>query len=138
MPQQLGEYIRLVASLDESLWEQLQGAIHWYGLAVATGDAAVGYLSAWIGLEYLGKLLNQHWHQLGAKVSCNICGNVSGEDRNRGKAGIEHALGLAARKQLWDISSMDINLGTLLQSELQPHVTFKDAETLGESSRSRL
>ncbi len=130
LPQQLGEYVRLVALMDESLREQLQGAIHWYGLAVASGDPAVGYLSAWIGLEYLGALLSEHWHPLGVKVSCNTCGNASGKDRARGNAGIEHALGLAARRQLWDTSSMDTQLRTLLESELQVAVTFNDAETL--------
>lgn len=71
---------------------QLALAARWYGTSVGAQDPLDGYLSVWIGLETIGRILGARAHSSGSKAPCKVCGNNPGAKRNSGEAGIEHAV----------------------------------------------
>ena len=86
---QFDQYIESFSS-DAATRHQLQAAIHWYGICVSAGDPMVSYVAAWTGLESIGTIIHQMAHPNGQRAHCKTCGNISGEDRDRKKAGIDH------------------------------------------------
>ena len=78
--------------LDQPTAYRIELAGRWYGMSVGAQDPLDGYLAVWIGLESLGPAFGARVHPYGPKVSCNICGNPSGINRNKGEAGIKHAI----------------------------------------------
>ena len=72
----------------------------WYGMSVGAPDPLDGYLSVWIGLESVGPTLGVRVHGSGPKAPCEVCNNEPGIRRNKGEAGIEHAIREAAPELL--------------------------------------
>ena len=83
-------YIEFFSLFDESTRYRLQSAIHWYGVAVGADDPTVSYVAAWTGLECIGLVMNSRFHTQGSRAHCRICGNQTGNNRDRKMAGIEH------------------------------------------------
>ena len=88
----LEKLISWFGALDEQTAYRLELAARWYGISVGSEDPLDGYLAVWIGLESVGPAIGSHMHPNGPKVSCPVCQNESGIDRDRGKAGIEHSI----------------------------------------------
>lgn len=87
-------------SLDEPTAYRLELAARWYGISAGAQDPLDGYLAVWIGLESVGPAFGTHAHQTGPKVSCQVCKNEPGIDRNKGEAGIEHSIKAVAPELL--------------------------------------
>ncbi len=62
------------------------------GISEGGQDPLDGYLAVWIGLESVGPAFGTRMHEHGPKLSCNICGNQAGINRDKGEAGMEHAI----------------------------------------------
>jgi hypothetical protein len=99
-PYDLEKLLSWFGGLDELTAYRLELAARWYGISVGAQDPLDSYLAAWIGLESVGPALGTRVHQFGPKVSCQVCNNKPGKDRNKGKAGIEHSIKAAAPELL--------------------------------------
>ena len=73
-------------------------------------DPLDGYLAVWIGLESVGPAFGTRMHEHGPKLSCNICGNQAGINRDKGEAGMEHAIKEVAPELLEGRSLTDLTL----------------------------
>jgi hypothetical protein len=86
--------------LDEGTAYRLELAARWYGISVGAQDPLDGYLAVWVGLESVGPVFSNRLHPHGTKAPCTVCKNAAGVDRDRGQAGIEHAIKLVAPELL--------------------------------------
>ena len=93
-PSDFDTFVGRIVNDTPKVRDALELAIRWYGLSVGAEDILDSYLAAWIGLEALGPLLNDHFHIKGVKVRCKVCRNRPGEGRNRTHAGLEHLMRL--------------------------------------------
>ena len=122
--------INILESLDTQTGERVIAAQRWYGMALAADDPAISYLAAWMGLEYIGMLLNQLWHKNGVKLTCNVCQNPANIKRDRTMAGIEHGFGLLASGQLIDLNTMAQSARPQFNRDIKTGFTFKQAENI--------
>ena len=106
--------------------------IQWYGIAVTADDPMVSYVAAWIGLECIGNVMNSRFHPNGPKVSCRICGNIVGNNRNRKMAGINHIFNLLTKESLSEALSRQAK--EVISSELQEVFSFDYARKLRNDS----
>ena len=96
----LDKLIRWFGELETQASDRLERAARWYGMSLKAEDSLDGYLSVWIGLESAGPPLSMRVHKMGPKAECPVCKNPTGKDRNRGDAGIEHAIKAVAPELL--------------------------------------
>ena len=91
-PRHLENLLLWFSGTDERTAGRLELAARWYGMSVGAQDPLDGYLSVWIGLESVGPTLGARVHGSGPKAPCEVCNNRPGIRRNKGEAGIEHAI----------------------------------------------
>lgn len=91
-PYDLERLLFWFSGTDEQIVDRLELAARWYGMSVGAQDPLDGYLSVWIGLESVGPTLGARVHSSGPKALCTVCNNEPGTRRNKGEAGIEHAI----------------------------------------------
>ncbi len=92
--------LKLISLMDSKEKYRLLAAIHWYGISISADDPTVSYVAAWTGLEIIGSFVNSIFHPKGSGAPCQICKNKAGKDRDRKKAGIEHAFLYLAKEYL--------------------------------------
>ena len=107
-PYHLEKLLSWFGAFDEPTAYRLELAARWYGNSVGAQDPLDGYLAAWIGLESVGSIFGDQVHEYGPKVACNVCGNETGIDRNRGEAGIQHSVKAVAPEILQRYSIVDL------------------------------
>ena len=107
-PHGLERLLSWFGRLDEPTVYRLELAARWYGMSVGAQDPLDAFLAVWIGLESVGAVFGTRVHEKGPKVSCNICGNQAGINRDRGEAGIEHAIKEVTPELLAGRSLMDL------------------------------
>jgi len=107
-PYNLEKLLAWFGDLDETKTRRLELAARWYGIALSAQDPLDGYLSVWIGLESVGPVFSDSVHVSGLKAHCEICKNPSGSERDKGKAGIEHAIKEVAPEILCGRSLADL------------------------------
>lgn len=107
-PFNLEKLLLWFGGLNESAAYRLELAARWYGMSVGAQDPLDGYLAVWIGLESVGPTFGTRVHQSGPKAPCKVCGNQPGIHRDRGEAGIEHAIKEVAHELLKRRSLMDL------------------------------
>ena len=122
--------IHILESLDTQTSERVIAAQRWYGMALAADDHSISYLAAWMGLEYIGMLLNQLWHKNGVKVTCKVCQNSPNNNTDRKMAGIEHGFGLLASGQLIDLNAMAQSAQLQLRRDIKTGFTFEQAKAI--------
>ena len=122
--------IHALETLGSQTGERLIAAQRWYGMALAADDPSISYLGAWMGLEYIGVLLNDLWHKNGVNITCKVCQNTPNTNRNRKFAGIEHGFGLLENGQLIDLNGMGQSDQLLIRRDVKTGFTFEQAETI--------
>ena len=87
---QFDRYLQSISATDAKTRYQIQSAIHWFAICIGADDPAISFVAAWTGLECIGEIIHQKAHPNGPKASCKTCGNISGKNRKRKEAGIDH------------------------------------------------
>ena len=126
----LMNYIGRLTGFEPEPRERLKVAAHWYGMALASNDSAVSYVSAWTGLESIDPLLDRKWHEVNGFEHCGTCNVQPDEKKSTRYPGIRHAFGLVANETLFDLGRMHSTVVTFLESELRIDLTYVEANDL--------
>ena len=124
-------YMQQVTSMEDMDRYRLQSAIHWYVNSLSSVEPTASIVSAWTGLEYIGKMLSDKFHLSGIRAPCDVCGNnpSTTRDRNDRKiAGIEHVFSWI--RQLHHYEGDESRIEGIIASDLVEDFDVKTAESL--------